>query len=369
MSRSDLFRKRILSLFGAEGDHLLWTRLADDHVVGGESGLIIKPEQAYFTVRLTEMFLGRSRTLWRRFYPVVHAFSIHTGSEEHAVAGPGQLQAVTDVGLDRVVSLNFRLAGPTPFRGGDMSIVAGLYSVPGDDAAKALVETVSALAGVATLPADQVAPVAQVIKTGIDGIFRLGTTKLRLGVNDTFIASNPLRSGFHVGIAAPETEVDLDRLWLRDGRLITGKDPIAGTAFTGHDYMVIQLERSERLSNWPALPGMSESQQRFSNVLADTLLSVDEKRGRLGGLWPGFCETLTSSPHLTFSDAQRILNDVKHDLRARLAAQQTGNPFEIKAWGTDSTAMRSPAIIDFAEIPEIETDGPLNEFTVRRQDF
>jgi hypothetical protein len=369
MSRPDLFRNRVLNLFGAEGDHLLWTRLADDHVVGGESGLIIKSGEAYFTVRLTEMFLGRSRTLWRKFYPVVHAFSAHAGSEEHAVAGPGQLQAVTDAGLDRVISLNFRLAGPTPFRGGDMSIVAGLYSVPGDDAAKALVETVSALAGLAMIPASQVAPVAQVIKTGIDGVFRLGTTKLRLGVNDTFIASNPLRSGFHVGIAAPETEIDLDRLWLRDGRLITGKDPIAGTAFTGHDYMVIQLERSERLSNWPALPGMSELQQRFNSVLADELLSADDKRNRLGVLWPAFRETLVNSPYLTFSDALRIQNDVKNDLKARLDAQQTGNPFETKAWGSDSTVVRSPAAIDFAEVSEIEINGPLNPFTVQGRDF
>jgi hypothetical protein len=211
MSRPDLFRKRVLDLFRAEGQHLLWTRLADDHVVGGESGVIIEPYDAYFTVRLTEMFLGRSRTLWRKSYPVVHPFGTYSGAEEHAVAGPGQLRTVTDAGLDRVISLNFRLAGPTPFYGGDLSIVVGLYSVPGDDAAKALVETVSALAGLAMLPANQVTPVAQVIKAGIDGVFRLGTTKLRLGLNDTFVASNPLRSGFHVGIAASETNIDLGR--------------------------------------------------------------------------------------------------------------------------------------------------------------
>lgn len=133
--------------------------------------------------------------------------------------------------------------------------------------------------------------------------------------------------------------------------------------------MVIQLERNERLSNWPALPGMSELQQRFGNVLADKLLSADEKRRWLGSIWPEFCETLHNSPHLTFSDATRIENDVKHDLMARLDAQQTGNPFETKAWGSDSIAVRSPAAFDFAEVPEIETDGPLSEFTVQQESF
>jgi hypothetical protein len=354
MSRPDRFRNRVLDLFRAEGDHLLWTRLADDHIAGGESGVVIEPYQAYFSVRLTEMFLGRSRTLWRKSYPVVHAFSTYRDAEEHAVAGPGQLQTVTDAGLDRVITLNFRLAGPTPFYGGDLSIVAGLYSVPGDDAAQALVETVSALAGLATIPANQVTPVAQVIKTGLDGIFRLSATKLRLGVNDTLVASAPLLSGFYVGIAAPETEIDLGRLWLRDGRLITGRDPIAGSAFTGHDYMVIQIERSERFPNWPALPGMSEIQQRFNNVLADELLSPEQKRERLRDLWPTFTQTIRQSPHLVRDDGWRIENDVAHDLTARLNALENGNPFETKAWGNDDTVARSPATIDFAEVAEYE---------------
>jgi hypothetical protein len=358
MNVLDPFREHVLEIFRAGGDHMFWARLADDHVIGGESGVPIEPDQAYFTIRLTEMFLGRNRTLWRKFYPVVHAFSTYADAQEHAVAGPGQLQTVTDAGLDRVVTLNFRLAGPTPFHGGDVSVVAGLYSVPGDDAAIALVETVSAIAGLAALPASQVGQIIQVVKTGVDGIFRLGTTRLRLGINDTFIASNPLRSGFHVGIGASTSEIDLGRLWLRDGHLIMGRDPIAGSSFNSYDYMVIQVERRERLPNWPALPGMSEQQQSFNSVLADGLLTADDKRDRLRRLWPGFREALQTSPHLTRNDAIRIENDVAHDLQARLDAQQKGNPFEAKAWGSESVVRQSPAAIDFAEVAEY--DGPVD---------
>jgi len=346
----------ILDLFRTAGDHLLWTRLADDHVIGGGTGVAIEPDQAYVVLRLTEMFLGRSRTLWRKFYPVVHAFTTYAGAEEHSVAGPGQLQSVTDASLDRVITLNFRLAGPMPFRGGDLSVLAGLYSVPGDDAAQALVQAVGAIAGLAVFPASQVGQVTQVVKAGVDGILRLGTTKLQLGVNDTFIASNPLRSGFYVGIGAPATQIDLGRLWLREGRLVTGTDPIASRAFIDHDYMVIQLERCERIPNWPSLPGMSDLQQRFNNVLADDLLTPQEKRDRLGRLWPGFREALQQSPYLTRHDAGSIENDVAHDLAARLAALETGSPFETKAWGSDSSFERSPAVMDFAEVPQYE--GP-----------
>ncbi len=365
MSVIDPFVARVGQLFQASGDHLIWARLGDGqvwnvvsgrHEPGDQSGRLIEPEQAYFTVRLAEMFLGRSRTLWRKFYPVVHAFCSYADAQQHAVAGPGQLQSVTDAGLDRVVTLNFRLAGPTPFRGGDVSVVTGLYSVPGDDAAKALVETVSAIAGLAVLQASaaaaQVAQITQVIKNGIDSIFQLNTTKLRLGVNDTMSGAQPLRAGYYVAIAASATDVDFGRLWLVDGHLLEGRDPIAGRPFVGHDYLVIQLERSDRLPNWPALPGMTEQQQRFNTVLGDDLNSAAEKSERLNKLWPGFNEALQTSPYLTKADATAIANDVLADLTGRLNAQRSGNPFESKSWGSDDLEATSATEIDFAEVPE-----------------
>jgi hypothetical protein len=371
MSVIDPFVARVGQLFQASGDHLIWTRLGDGqvwnivsgrHERSGQSGGLIEAEQAYFTVRLTEMFLGRSRTLWRKYYPVVHAFCGYADAQQHALAGPGQLQTVTDSGLDRVVTLNFRLAGPTPFRGGDVSVVAGLYSVPGDDAAKALVETVSAIAGLAVLqasPAGQVAQITQVIKNGIDSIFQLNTTKIRLGINDTMIGSQPLRSGYYVGIGATAADVDFSRLWLVDGHLVEGRDPVAGRPFVGYDYMVIQLERTERLANWPALPGMTDQQQRFNAVLGDDLASPHEKSERLNRLWPGFKEALRVSPYLTKADARAIANDVQADLQGRLTAQRSGNPFESKSWGSEAIEATSAAEMDFAEIPESgRTDEP-----------
>jgi hypothetical protein len=367
MAVTDPFLARVGQIFQASGDHLVWNRLDDDQVLNlvsgryersGQSGPLIEAEKAYFTVRLTEMFLGRSRTLWRKFYPVVHAFCTYSGAEQHAVAGPGQLQTVTDAGLDRVVTLNFRLAGPTAFRGGDVSVVAGLYSVPGDDAAKALVETVSAITGLAVLqtsPVAQIAQITQVIKNGIDSIFQLSTTRIRLGVNDTMIGSQPLRCGYYVGIGAFATDIDFSQLWLVDGHLVQGRDPIAGRPFTGSDYMVIQLERTERLPNWPALPGMSEQQQRFNTVLGDDLSSASDKSDRLNKLWPVFNEALLTSPYLTKADAKAIANDVLADLQGRLAAQQSGNPFETKSWGSDEVTAGSAAAIDFAEVPESGT--------------
>ena len=56
----------VRDLFRAQGAHLLWRRLDDAQVTGISTGQPIEPDKAYFVVRLTEMYLGRSRTLWRK---------------------------------------------------------------------------------------------------------------------------------------------------------------------------------------------------------------------------------------------------------------------------------------------------------------
>ena len=70
--------------------------------------------------------------------------------------------------------------------------------------------------------------------------------------------------------------------------------------------------------------------------------SAGEKSDRLNKLWPGFNEALQTSPYLTKADARAIANDVLADLQGRLAAQQAGNPFEAKSWGSNtcSSALR-----------------------------
>jgi len=101
---------------------------------------------------------------------------------------------------------------------------------------------------------------------------------------------------------------------------------------------------------------MTAFQHRFNALLSDTLLTVDEKRGRLRSLWREFQEELLSNPHLTQGDAAQIAIDVAYDLKARLAALESGDPFETKAWGSETTVTRSATTIDFTEVsayPEV----------------
>jgi hypothetical protein len=341
----------VLDVFRRKGAQLFWQRLADDHVIEAASGAPIDAGGAYFVLRLTEMYLGTSRTLWRKAYPLVHGFTNYNGREEHNVAGPGQLQDIGGGNFDRLIVLNSRLAGPTPFTGGDLSLLVGLWSVAGDDAAKALVTTVGAVSGLIGAAGPPVAQIVDVVKSSVENILSLDQTVLRLGVNDTFYPDNPLRAGFYIGIGAPAAAVDVGRLWLRAGHLVTGTDPVVAKPYNDHDYFVVQVERREVRDDWPALPTIREFNDQFGAAMAaaDT---VAIKRDRLATLWPGLVQALTASEHLTAVHAAKIQNDVAADLTARLDALEHGNPFETKAWGTDVTQVRQANVFDLADVPD-----------------
>lgn len=343
----------IAAIFKREGTHLFWERMNDDHVAEGGAGQVIEFDETYFTVRLKEMFLRRIRLLWRKSYPVLHSFTEYAGVADHAVAGPGQLQDLGDVNLDRVITLNYRLTGPTAYKGGDVSILVGLYSVPGQDAAKALISTVGTLASFAGPQFGQAAQIAGLVEDGIDKILGLGDTKLQLGVRDSFFpGGNPLRSGCHIGIAAPTGQVNVPALWLRNGRLVTGADPIASSPYEEHDYMVLAIERSTRRDDWPLLPGISEFNANFGTIMNDSRLDTNEKAKWLNDLWPAFTQTLKDSRFLIRPDRERIAGDVQQDLGKRLKAIRAGGPFETRGWRESTARPQQPTEFDLADVPD-----------------
>jgi hypothetical protein len=347
----------VLDLFRRKGAQLFWQRIPDDHVVDSAApGAAIEAGGAYFVVRLAEMYLGTSRTLWRKAYPLVHGFTSHNGREEHNVAGPGQLQEIGGGNLDRLVVLNSRLAGPTPFTGDDLTVLVGLWSVAGDDAAKALVTTASAISGLLGATGTPVAQVVEVVKSAVESILSLDQTVLRLGVNDTFFPGNPLRAGFSVGIGAAAATVDVNRLWVRGGHLVSGADPVVGKPYTDHDYLIVQIERRDTREDWPALPGIREFNEQFAQIMGAAGPAAG-KRHRLAALWPGFVQALDSSAHLTAAHAEKIKADVAADLTTRLDAIEHGNPFETKAWGSDHPEARPPELFDLADVPDYVAVG------------
>ena len=165
-------------------------------------------------------------------------------------------------------------------------------------------------------------------------------------------------TGFHIGIGAPADSVPRDRLWIRDGRLVAGANPMVGSSYSQYDYFVLRIEAPDRRPDWPGLPGLLDFEGRFSAILAGAERDDAAKRAEMGKVWPSFTEALRASPFLTRYDAGQIANDVQTDIQKRLDALGSGNPFETRAWSTDVVEARPPAIIDFAEIPAYGDSKP-----------
>lgn len=344
-------------IFLSKSTHRVWERLADDHVIGAGSGTEIKNDDGYFVVRLSEMYIRHSRKLWRKIHPMLHGFTEYAGNEHHAVIGPAQLQEISETNLDRVMNFNYRICGPAPYLGGDLDVLAGLYSVPGEDAGRALIDTVSTVAGLASVAVDSAVKITEAVRTGVERIISIDQASLQIGVRDSFFpgAQNPLRSGFHVAIDAAREEVDFTRLWLANGRLVTGTHPEAAVPYSDHDYMVLQIERRGSRQDWPRLPVIAGYNKKFSAIIANSALTWEKKKEELTRVWPEFTEAVVQSRDLISRDKQQIRVSVQADLQERMKLAKEaaeGLVFESCGWGGhDRKAMRIEEF-DFADVAD-----------------
>jgi hypothetical protein len=334
-------------IFVGRATKLAWGALPDGH--GGPAGLPTAKGTAYVEVRLKEMFLRTSRRLWRKYYPMLHAVTRHGAIEEHSVAGPGQLRELGDANLDRLVNLNQRIAGPIPYNGEDFSIVVGLYAIPGADASKALVDTVGSVAQLAGVA--KVAPVLEILRSGIESIVGLSSATLQLGILDTFYAGNPLRPGARVGIAAPRDKVSFDELWLSNGTLKRGDDPVSARSYEQDDYMVLEISTPTVRDDWRRLPRIVELEAKFNTVLGNTGVSVEAKRKQIDALWPSFRDALWQSAELIESQRELIEAAIAKDLRGRIDAQGSGGVFEVRGTGGVRQAA-DPTTFDLLDVDD-----------------
>lgn len=339
-----------MEIFAEKSKHLSWERIANDHVIDGPAPAAFVKGEAYYLLRLKEMYLRTARKLWRKLYPMLHAYAKRGAFEENTVAGPGQLRALGEGNLDRIVNLNQLLAGPTPFTGEEVEILIGLFSVPSADATKALIDTVATIANLGGLAVGAAAQIAVAVKTGVEKVVGLDEAQLQLGVRDRFYANDPMRAGFYLGVAAPLTPPETARLWLRKGRLVEGADPIAATPYETNDYFVIEVEHSTTREDWPGLPGIAPHTDAFRAILSDPVLDLKSKRQRLGPAWVPFREALEATAELTVKDRARIASDVEQDLKRRLDAMENGNPFETKDLSGKPTKIR-PEAFELMDVP------------------
>jgi hypothetical protein len=352
-------------LFVRQAQVLGWQWIPDDHVVDAQLRPVpaepaFAANQDYVVLRLAEMYLKTIRVLWRERYPVVHAFVAHGDTKVQrgvtTVAGPGQLKDLGTPNLDRLVGLAYRLAGPIVYDGQDIELLAGLYAVPAHDAAKPLVDTLSQLSGVVPSLA-HVGAVAGALKTGIEGLLGLEDTKLTLGVRDVLRPSGAgggrvARPGFLVAVNAPQASLDAAQLWIKEGRLYAGANPIAARPFDAHDMMLFELHRGpSRAQVFATLPVLAERVKEFDAILRDA--PAEELPKKINPAYRVFESDLRGIQDLTDPDKAAIRAMVANDLKQRVKEIQSGGLLEVRdvAGKQIETTLRSFSARELSEPP------------------
>jgi hypothetical protein len=335
----------LFDLFNGRSRKLIWHRLDDSHVIERDkktfaSEAIVKDED-YVVLRMNEMWLVESRKLWRKQYPMLHAFVKYGETALHDVVGPGQLSSLGDRNLDKMAAFNHLIAGPLPHRGFELCALVGLYAIPGEDGARALVEVVGNLAALTGAGA-LAGAVVGVVKDSVDKVLSLDGTKLQIGVENTWAANIPLRSGYYLGIDAAEGGLTLDSLWLdADRRLHVGRDPIQGKLFDSNDYMVLAVERHTTNPVWGTIPEVAAAEADIESIMKSSK-SLDDKKAALNDAFPRFRSALAAAPSLTVKDGALIAVAVADKLVERLKAE-AGIDFTKKSFAS------SPERIDVFE--------------------
>lgn len=327
-----------IDIFQSRNRKLVWYRIPDNHVVRGNSGALIVPEEDYIVVRMIEMWLVHARKLWRQRYPMLHAFLHYGPSEDHAIVGPAQLRDLGERNIERIHTFRQRLFGPTPHKGFELHLLVGLYAVAGKDMAKALVDVVGSIASLAGPTGATSSAMTSLLKSSVDKIVGLPETVLQIGVGNSWPASETLTSGYYVAIDADVTEVPFDRLWLdAEHRLVLGADPRTGTLYKSHDYMVLSLERQTHRQDWSTIPSVSHAEDALDTIISSPLPDA-EKCARLNLAWPAFESALETAEQLSKRDAKRIALAVKGRIIEALYTQRS-KPFQVRGAASEASSL------------------------------
>jgi hypothetical protein len=349
---------------------MAWGRLQVNHVIGARAATPFVANDDYVVVKLGSMFLRNSRVLWLKLSPLLHSTVTLPGRNaprsDSAVIGPAQFGDLASAPADRSLVLNQRLSGPAVWRGGDLAVAAGLFAVPKDQAASALLDTLGQLASFAAPGVKQVLDIAGIVKAGVESLIGLNGTKPVLGVKDalgdpaTAPAGTEARPCVLAGIAAPAADVDFDRLWVREGRLWQGRAADALTPYEQHDHLLLVVEKGPARQDWRGLPSLTPHEAAFDAVLRTAGIAKDAAAVRLNDVFTDFDADLTGEGELSDPDKDRIRGEVIAELQERLDRKYAG-PFAAGAkeqrsvGGVPRTV--SPEGFDFLDVGDLGPEG------------
>jgi hypothetical protein len=218
--------------------------------------------------------------------------------------------------LDDVVALDQTLLGPVLYRGGDISLVIGLYAAPADDWAQRFITLAGGISQLAlSATVTTAVSMAATIKTSVENALSSDGLDLKLGLNMELKEDVSLRPGYLVMIAAPEDSIDTSALTISDGEVYT----TGGKVFADHDYLVLAVEVTNQRSDWQGL-----GYGRLWQQLLKTAAEADDIQV-VKTAYMTFSGAVMASPDLSWADRSAIIALAQKRLKAIREARNSAD--------------------------------------------
>lgn len=279
-----------------------------------------QPDKYYFQIRINEMYLTYSRKWFQEYDPMVFVVSEFIyGKKMEAVpfvVGPTMMKEFEKQIPTGMIFSNTRVAGLHPYRGGRLNLSVVLCSVKRENYAEKLLQIVESAADVLDFSTalSHYVKIGKVVLDGVEAILGLDNTKPLIGYRKEFDpdAGDVVQPNYFALINMPESEFNVQELWVRDHQLVYGKSLEEAKPFRKADYVLYSItqtpERSdeELLSFYPL----------WERVKEEATKPYEENWRNAKTIMSSLCQAMWLSPDLTESQALQLADEYSQKMVA-----------------------------------------------------
>lgn len=244
-------------------------RMDDKRIVGKNyAPKVFKPDNSYFQIRLSEMFLRKKIAYGRGFIPLCVLLTdflyAAAGKETHRQTFPfyasNQILGLNQwVGKEYVELYDTRVLGPVPYIGDDVGLFVGLFRSEVSNLAASLFKFAENIINAFDITRiSTLLDIARPLSSGLADLLKLKEVEYLLGRRDDFSDTskddNQFRESYLVYVNCPENDPAAKDLWVQDGRLFTGPAKNKLKPFRDFDFCLIHIERLDTRNDYRTLP-------------------------------------------------------------------------------------------------------------------
>jgi len=222
------------------------------------------PDQTYFEIRMSEMFIRDKREYTRGFIPFSVAISdfLYDGKIRNIpfFVGNNLLQKIEEcVKGEYIEHLNTRIVGPVPYSGDDVSLFVGLFRVQVSDFFKGFLSFAENIINIFDVSqVSKYVDIAGLCSYSLQSLLGMKEMELRLGRRNTYTSksgdSQQFKPGYLAYINCDEQSLSRNHLWIQDAKLFVGKDKDSIQPLRDFDYCLVNIGHLVQRDDYSKFP-------------------------------------------------------------------------------------------------------------------